>query len=205
MRILFRTVMVTMFTMIASVAMAQQDYRIRSGDTLSIEVLEDQNLNRSAVVLPDGRFSFPLAGTLTAGGQTVAQVQAAIVEAIGSNFNTPPNVFVAVQPAPRQPAAPSAPAVVPTVDIYMLGEVATPGLRQVRPGTTFLQALSQTGGLSRFAALKRIQLRRTDPRTGQQQVVVINYKALTNGAVLSQDFPLQDGDVILVPERRLFE
>lgn len=205
MRILFRTVMATIFAMIASVAMAQQEYRIQSGDTLTIEVLEDQTLNRSAIVLPDGRFSFPLAGTLTARNQTVAQVQAAIVQAIGSNFNTPPNVFVAVQPAPRQPVVPSAPAAIPTVDIYMLGEVATPGLRQVRPGTTFLQALSQSGGLSRFAALKRIQLRRTDPTTGRQQVVVINYKALTNGAVLSQDFPLQDGDVILVPERRLFE
>lgn len=205
MRALLGMMMAVAFAMIASVAAAQQDYRIRAGDTLTIEVLEDQNLNRSAVVLPDGRFSFPLAGTLTAQGQTVAQVQSAIGAAIGSNFNTPPTVFVAVQPAAVVPSVSSVPSADPTVDIYMLGEVVTPGLREMRPGTTFLQALSQSGGLSPFAAVKRIQLRRTDPRTGQQQVIVVNYRALASGATLSQDFPLQDGDVILVPERRLFE
>jgi polysaccharide export outer membrane protein len=68
-----------------------------------------------------------------------------------------------------------------------------------------LQALAQSGGLTRFAATKRIQLRRTDPRTGQQQISNINYRALSDGAVMVRDFVLQDGDVILVPERRLFE
>ena len=33
---------------------------------------------------------------------------------------------------------------------------------------------------------------------------ILNYKALANGAVTA-DIELRDGDVILVPERRLFE
>ncbi len=66
------------------------------------------------------------------------------------------------------------------------------------------QALAESGGLTRFAADKRIQLRRTDPRSGQQSITPINYRALADGAVMN-DFPLADGDVILVPERRLFE
>ena len=189
----------------AGAAGAQQDYRIRSGDTLTIEVLEDPSLNRSVTVLPDGRFSFPLAGTLRAGGQTIEDVQASIGSAIGSNFNAPPNVFVGVQPAPREPAVPVQPAAPRTIDIYLLGEVAAPGIRPVAPGTTFLQALAQSGGLTRFAATKRIQLRRADPATRRQQVITINYAALADGATLSQDFPLAEGDVILVPERRLFE
>lgn len=197
--------MTVIFAWVATLAGAQQDYRVRSGDALSIEVLEDPGLNRSVSVLPDGRFSFPLAGTLRAGGQTVEQIQASIASAIGSNFNAPPNVFVSVQPAPRELDAPVGPAIPVTINIYLLGEVAAPGIRPVAPGTTFLQALSQSGGLTRFAATKRIQLRRTDPSTRRQQVVVINYKALANGATLSQDFPLAEGDVILVPERRLFE
>ncbi|WP_299655425.1 polysaccharide biosynthesis/export family protein [uncultured Jannaschia sp.] len=199
-----RMALAAIFALVATIAVAQQDYRIRSGDVLSIEVLEDSGLNRSVTVLPDGRFSFPLAGTLSAGGRTIGQVQASIADAIGSNFTSPPNVFVGVQPREPDPIDPNA-LLGPTIDIYMLGEVAAPGLKQVTPGTTFLQALSQAGGLSRFAAQKRIQLRRTDPQTRQQQVVVINYKAITNGAVLTPDFALQEGDVILVPERRLFE
>ena len=56
---------------LAGVATAQSNYRIQPGDTLQIEVLEDANLNRSVLVLPDGSISFPLAGTVKAGGRSV--------------------------------------------------------------------------------------------------------------------------------------
>ncbi|MEL6782098.1 MAG: polysaccharide biosynthesis/export family protein, partial [Pseudomonadota bacterium] len=38
---------------------AQSDYRVQPGDTLAIEVLEDRDLNRSLLVLPDGTINFP--------------------------------------------------------------------------------------------------------------------------------------------------
>jgi polysaccharide export outer membrane protein len=167
-----------------------------------IEVLEDATLNRSVAVLPDGRFSFPFAGSVRAGGRTVSEIQTDLASAITSNFVAPPNVFVAVQPAEREPTATT--ALGDTIDVYFLGEVNNPGLVAVTPGTTLLQAVAIGGGVSRFAAVKRIQLRRTNPSTGVQNVTILNYKALANGAVTT-DIELKDGDVILVPERRLFE
>lgn len=188
----------------AAAALAQSEYRIQPGDTLAIEVLEDNTLNRSVVVLPDGRFNFPFAGSLPAAGRTVSQVQSDIAQAIESNYATTPTVFVSAQPGDR-PAVATGPTATATIDVYFVGEVGAPGLRPVAPGTTFLQALAQAGGFTQFAATKRIQLRRTDPTTGRQVVQSFNYKALANGAQLVQDTPLRDGDVILVPERRLFE
>ena len=44
-----------------------------------------------------------------------------------------------------------------SIPYYILGEVAAPGPKLVAPGTTFLQALSQSGGLTNFAAVKRFQ------------------------------------------------
>ena len=85
------------------------------------------------------------------------------------------------------------------------GEVATPGPKAILPGSTVLQALSQAGGFSKFAATKRLQLRRIDPQSGAEAVYPINYKALSQGATLKGNFVLREGDVILVPERRLFE
>lgn len=186
-------------TLIAGMAFAQSEYQVRPGDTLVIEVLEDNSLNRSTVVLPDGRISFPFAGAIPVAGRTVGQVQDTIAAGIAVNFANRPNVFVSVQPGQR--AAATGPA---TIDIYFLGEVNTPGVKPVPRGTTLLQALAQSGGLTRFAADKRIQLRRTNPTTGRQSITEINYRALANGAVMN-DFTLADGDVILVPERRLFE
>lgn len=196
-------------TVMATVAVAQSDYVVRPGDTLRIEVLEDTSLNRNVIVLPDGRFSFPFAGTVQAGGRTLGQIEAAVSGAIASNFATTPNVFASIvelrQSQPRSGGGNRAPAKEATISVYFLGEVATPGKKEVAPGTTLLQALSQGGGFSNFAATKRIQIRRTDPRSGAQTLQTINYRALTQGAQLTAPITLQDGDVILVPERRLFE
>lgn len=191
--------------LIATAALAQGNYQVRPGDTLQIEVLEDSSLNRSVIVLPDGRFSFPYAGTVRAGGRTLTQVEAALTSAIASNFAIEPSVFVSVANLrPREEQGEVAPPVLPTISIFFLGEVASPGEKSVPPGTTFLQALATSGGFSNFAAEKRVQLRRTDPHTGQQTVYQINYRALANGAQ-GNSVVLSDGDVILVPERRLFE
>lgn len=194
--------------LLATATLAQGNYLVRPGDTLQIEVLEDNSLNRTVIVLPDGRFSFPFAGTVQAGGRTLNQVEDTLTAAIASNFTVEPNVFISVanlrqQEAPRVAAAPVAP-VVPTISVYFVGEVASPGEKSLPPGTTFLQALATTGGFSNFAAEKRVQLRRTDPMTGKQSVYTLNYKALANGAQANAVY-LVDGDVILVPERRLFE
>ena len=183
-------------------AQAQSDYRIRSGDVLQIEVLEDPSLDRAVVVLPNGQFTFPFAGTLRAGGQTIGQVQASLRNALASNFTAPPTIFVGVQPAAQVESATTGLSG-PTIDVYFVGEVNNPGLISVERGTTLLQAVAIGGGVSRFAAIKRIQLRRTGS-DGVQRVTFLNYKALADGAVTT-DIELKDGDVILVPTRRLFE
>ena len=198
MSIVIRTLLVMLLGLIGSAALAQGDYRIRAGDTLVVEVLEDTSLNRSVIVLPDGRISFPFAGSVRASGRTVGQVETALTEAITSQFASRPNVFVSVQPAER--VVSNVPVEPVTINIYFLGEVNDPGVKEVEPGVTFLQAMALSGGMTRFAAGKRVQLRRGT------NVTTINLKALLDGTgVLTTDLVLQDGDVIMVPERRLFE
>lgn len=181
-------------------AMAQDGYRIRAGDVLSVEVAQDPNLNREVLVLPDGSINFPFAGAVQAGGLTTGQVQAQIAQGISPNFAVQPTVFVNV----RQVGVPTGVAR-STIDVFYLGEVNAPGLQEVPHGTTLLQGLSLGGGFSNFAATRRIQLRRTNPHTGESSMVTLDYRALSDGGTLRNDPVLADGDVILVPERRLFE
>ena len=202
MRTLFLAIVSLFF---ATLAFAQSQYLIKSGDTLTVEVLEDPSLNRSVLVLPDGTISFPFAGTVRAEGRSSGDIQAAITSGIASNFASTPNVFVTVQSVRPRAASSSSSSGPARIDVYMMGEVAAPGIKQLPRGTTLLQALAATGGFSKFAATKRVQLRRTDSRTGQQSMTRINYKAIADGAALENDVVLADGDVIIVPERRLFE
>lgn len=182
-------------------ALAQDSYRIKPGDVVRVEVLEDSSLNRDAIVLPDGRISFPLAGTIKAGGRSVDQVRSDVISKLASNFATEPTVFVSLtQVAPSVGGAVGA----STNTIYILGEVANPGAHEIERGTTMLQALAQVGGFSRFAATKRIQLRRTD-KSRQEKIYNVNYNEILQGKTSIGTTILGAGDVIIVPQRRLFE
>ena len=90
------------------------------------------------------------------------------------------------------------------ISIYALGEFAKPGKFDVKPNTTLLQFLAASGGLTRFAATKRLQLRRTAPGM-TESVYTINYRQLAAGAARGKPIVLIEGDVIIAPERRLFE
>lgn len=194
--------------LLPAVAFAQGTYGIRAGDTLQLEVLEDPTLNRSLLVLPDGTVSVPLAGTIKASGRTISEVQSAISAALAPNFATAPTVFVSVgqlaERATGTGGGGSAAPRVKTIPVYALGEVSNPGKIEVARGTTLLQFLAESGGLTRFAATKRIQLRRADPKTGSETVYQFNYRAVQNGGT-APTIVLRPGDVIVVPERKLFE
>ena len=188
----------------ASVSMAQDVYRIKPGDTLQVEVLEDPGLNRSVLVLPDGSISFPMAGTVKAGGRSVDTVASTLSKEMASNFAVSPTVLVSVAAlAPKSP--PRAAAQPDLMNVYILGEVNNPGRKEILPGTTLIQFLAEAGGLSRFAAEKRIQLRRVDPAGGGETVYRFNYRTMGGSDSISGTTVLAPGDVIVVPERRLFE
>lgn len=181
----------------APLALAQgAGYRIQPGDVLDITVLEDETLNRQALVLPDGRVSVPLAGSVVAEGNTVEAVERTIADRLASNFAVRPSVFVSVLSIDEESGV---------FPIYVLGQVQAPGEVEIEAGTTLLQAIALAGGPDRFAATKRIQLRRTDPSTGQEKLYIFNYNAVERGGAIQSMITLRPGDVIIVPERRLFE
>lgn len=199
MPILRRLVAALILLPVLAVASWAQDYKVRAGDVLQIEVLEDATLNRTAIVLPDGQISLPLAGSVRAAGRSLAQVQAELASRLAPNFATPPTVYVTLSSlADRAPAA--APRL---TDIYVLGAATTPGKVEVKPGATLLQALAVAGGVTPFAAKKRIQLRRVD-KSGVEKVYKFDLDAIERGAA-GGSTRLMSGDVIVIPQRKLFE
>lgn len=178
-----------------------QGYRVQPGDVLRIEVIEDETLNRTVLVGPDGRINVPQAGSIRAGGRTVNAIERVLTNRLAASFNAPPNVYVALeQLAPEEePEEPE------TINVFVLGEVERPGKLEIEHGTTLIQAFAEMGGFTNFAAIKRVQLRRTDPKTKTEKVHRINYDAMLQGQIKDASIHLKDGDVILVPTRKLFE
>lgn len=207
-RIITLILAITLLPVFATIGQAQESYRIKPGDIIRIEVLEDSSINRDALVLPDGRVSVPLAGTVQAGGRTLSQVKNSIITELSPNFASAPTVFVSLarlaEPEFTFPGAGADADAEDTISIYVLGQVANPGKVEIAEGTTLLQMLAEIGGFSRFAAKKRVQLRRRDS-TGKERVYNVNYKSILAGTSNIGMTVMAPGDVIIVPERRLFE
>ena len=129
-------------------------------------------------------------------------MKADLAAALAGNFAAPPNVFVGIGTL-AAPRAARAAGAARTISVYAMGEVTTPGKADVAPGTTVLQLLAQAGGFTRFAAQKRVQLRRTT-KGGAEQIYLFNYDGTSTSGIAGST-RLQPGDVIVVPQRKLFE
>ncbi len=200
---------------------AAQDYLLQSGDVIEVTVLEDPNLNRRVLVGPDGNVSLPLAGQIKAGGRTLSQVQSTIRARLSGQFVNPPSVtasLVALGPTdPEEAPAAQEEEEEEVFTFYVLGQVARPGNFNFTADQTItvLQALAIAGGPGVFAANSRIQIRSkaVSDETGEageageasEVVRLFDYAAVEEGAAIGAPIIVEDGMVIVVPERGFFE
>ncbi|MEM6677264.1 MAG: polysaccharide biosynthesis/export family protein [Pseudomonadota bacterium] len=206
-----QSIIVALWAFLLPAVAAAQDFVLQPGDVISITVLEDANLNREVLIRPDGRINMPIAGVIEAAGRTPEQVQRVILDRLSGDFITPPTVNVALSAlgAANQREelenVDEAAALEEPAAVYVIGVVSRPGPVEIPPGRnlTVLQALAVAGGPGVFAAKKRIQVRR---RTDEgEDVFLFNYKDIEDGSAPIETLDLIDGDVIVVPERGLFE
>ena len=173
-------------------------YRFQPGDTVQISVWQEPKLDREVVVGPDGRITVPLVGRVMAGRRTASQVEQSIKARLADKYRGDLDITVTFLTSPETSEAN---AIEPS--IYMMGEVQKPGEIIVKKPTTLVQALALGGGLSPFAADRRIQVRR---KVGGEEIVYnFNYRDFEDGDDSSGNIALKDGDIVIVPERGLFE
>lgn len=173
-------------------------YRLSPGDSVEVTVLEDPSLNRQVLILPDGRISLPIAGTVMAMGSTPEQLAKKIRGRLGSVFVSPPTVTVSAIGLSQESVEEEIPDL-----IYVLGEVRSPGAFPFEKPMNVTQILALAGGPGPYAARSRIQIHRMVD--GVETVEVYDYEALEDGDSAAIGPVLADGDIIVVPERSLFD
>jgi polysaccharide export outer membrane protein len=169
------------------------EYRVGPRDILNVTVWEHPELTipagefRSAdtagtIVGEDGNIFFPYAGIVKAAGRTVEDIRDEITKKL-SVFIEQVQLDVRVISYRSQ-------------RVYVVGEVTTPGIQQVKDiPLTVLEAINSAGGLSSNADSRNITLTRNG------KTYNVNLLALYEGGDLSQNVLLQHGDVLNVPDR----
>ena len=184
---------------LAATAAWAQAYLLKPGDTLTITVFQDEKLNRVVVVAPDGRIAFPLAGHFKAGGRTAEAVEAELKFRLKKQYKDEIDITVAITGIKEVPLMPEPQEEKIYPSFYITGGVGKPGQYPFRTQTNVLQALAMAGGLSPLALKGRIKIRREVD--GGETFYRFDYEAFLAGRDLSRNISLQDGDVIVVPER----
>lgn len=169
-------------------AAVSPDYRIGPGDTLHIFVFENDALSVTVPVRPDGKISTPLVEDMVAVGKTPTQLARDIETALAKYVKTPKvNVEVLT-------------ALSVYSQVKVIGQVKEPAALPYHEGMTVLEALLAAKGMTQFAAGNRARISRMV--NGKQQDIKVKLDALVNDGDLSQNLPLQPGDVLVVPETR---
>ena len=158
-------------------------YVIGPGDSLDINVWREPDFTRVVVVRPDGKITLPLIGDVVASGLTTSQLEKKL-EKLLEEYVEIPKVSVIITAAHN-------------IRIYLIGNVASPGVLELTKPVTVLKAISIAGGLNEWAKQSKLRLIRNI--NGELKMYQIDYKAILEGRDPSQNIVLKPGDTIYVP------
>lgn len=159
---------------------ATQSFVIVPGDTLAINVYNEETVSGSTRVRSDGYITLLLVGEVMAAGKTPGALAVELQNALAKYLNKP-TVAVRVETEEE-------------ISVAFIGEVETVGVVKLRRGSGLLWALTSAGGLSEYADADGIYVIRKNPHIK----VRFSYDDLIANDTHANAFPLLDGDVILV-------
>jgi polysaccharide export outer membrane protein len=170
---------------------------ISPGDVLKISVYGNPDLETVTRVMPSGTITFPLIGQVTVGGRTPAQAETTIAERL-SRGGYVRNAAVSVFVQERNPVSLSS--------VTLLGQVVQSGtftLDRESPEavSSLVNLLAKAGGTTEKAADYCYLIRDEGGVPKKTRVDLVDL--LRNGNVKA-NVPLQNGDIVLVPEMDVF-
>lgn len=165
-------------------------YKLRPMDVIRIQVFQEPDLDRELRISQDHTIVAPLIGVVNLKGRSVREAELLITRLYKQDYLINPQINVTVIEYAQR-------------SVNVLGAVNSPGSVVLPPeqDLTLLDVIARAGGFSRLANRKRISLTRTHAG-GETANYIINADQLVSGDMIDGG-PIQDGDIISVPESKL--
>ncbi len=163
-------------------------YRLKPEDVIRILVYNENQVNADVPIGVDGNISAPFVGTVHAVGMTTAELEAELTKLYIEKLRIrDPRVSVTIVRFRALRAS-------------ITGQVVHGGMIEFRQGDTLLTLVTQGGG----AVPDRADLRRaTFRRANSQEVIPIDLYAMLIQGDTSQNYELEDGDILNIPEETM--
>jgi protein involved in polysaccharide export with SLBB domain len=176
---------------------ADDNYKLRVGDTVSFQILEDrllgfQDIPVSLVVADSGELEVTYIGRIMAAGKTCKQVAEDIKTGLEKDYYKKATVVLSLNLANKILGR-----------VYIWGQVRAQGPLdiQVNENLTAGNAILRAGGFADFASKTKVRVIRAASATGQKQTFDLNMEDILEKGKTEQDILLQPNDFIIVPTR----
>ncbi len=167
------------------------DWVLQPQDLIRIQIYKEPDLSGERRISQEGTIELALVGRVELRNKTLRQAEALIRSLYDKDYLVNPQVsLIVLEYAPR------------SVEVF--GMVQTPGVVYFpkEEGMTLTGAISRAGSFTRLANKRAVTIRRTMPDGKVETLGPINVEDLTKGGA-TNTWPLQQGDVINVPEKIL--
>ena len=174
------------------------DYLVGPQDVLNITVFDEPTLSGRFRVDNDGSFAFPFIGRVNADGLTLRAIEADIRRRLGEGYLRNPQVTIEVDQFRSQ-------------NVFVMGEVRSPGKYSLSGNVTLIEALAQAGSVTASAGTEVMilhprQAKAVPTLPGEQvdaDTTRVNLREIEAGK-LSENIVIRDGDTIFVPKAERF-
>jgi protein involved in polysaccharide export with SLBB domain len=165
-------------------------YKLRVGDKVSLQILEDRDLPKSLVVADSGEVDAPYVGRVAAADKTCKQLADELRAQLEKEYYYRATVIIALDAANRLLGR-----------VYVWGQVRNQGPIDiaVNENLTAGKAILRAGGFADFANKKKVKVVRA-AGTGKQNFEVNMVDVLEKGKP-EKDVVLQADDFVIVPSR----
>jgi polysaccharide biosynthesis/export protein len=168
-------------------------YKLRVGDKISLQILEDRDAPKALVVADSGELDVPYVGRVAASDKTCKQLADELKQRLESEYYHRATVIIALDVANKLLGR-----------IYVWGQVRNQGPIDiaVNENLTAGKAILRAGGFGDFANKKRVKLVRSGGAGGAaKQSFELNMVEILERGKTEADVILQPDDFIIVPSR----
>ena len=166
-----------------------QEYMVGEGDVLKITVYGHDDLSTVERVSGEGLIRFPLLGEVSVKGLSISEVSERIARGLSDGFIVSPQVRVFVEEFRSQ-------------KVIIMGEIAKPGLYELKGRISFLELVSMAGGLAEDAGDTATIKRKISK--GSEQIISLDLKKLIEEGNTALDVEITDGDSIYIAKSGMF-
>jgi protein involved in polysaccharide export with SLBB domain len=173
--------------------LADDKYKLRIGDRIAFQILEDRDLPKSLTVTDSGELDMPYLGRVVALQKTCKQLAAECKAQLEKDFYYQASVIIALDTANRILGR-----------VYVLGQVRSQGPVEMvaNEKLTAGKAIVRAGGLGDFANKKKVKVvRGGNIGDRQKQTFELNMVEILQEGKTDKDVSLEPDDLVIVPSR----